>query len=54
MVEGVIEVTYIYTKIPAKVIVQYLEKDDTPDDNTDNVVLAEKEIIEGFSGDRRL
>ena len=33
-VEGVIEVTYIYKKIPAKVIVQHLEKDDTPDDNT--------------------
>ena len=51
LVEGVIEVTYIYKKIPARVIVQYLEKDDTPDDNTDNVVLAEQEIIEGFSGD---
>ena len=51
MVEGVIEVTYIYKKIPARVIVQHLEKDDTPDDNTDNVVLAEEEIIEGFSGD---
>ena len=51
LIEGTIEVTYIYTKIPAKVIVQHLEKDDTPDDNTDNVVLAEEEIIEGFSGD---
>ena len=51
MIEGVIEVTYIYKKIPARVIVQHLEKDDTPDDNTDNVVLAEEEIIEGFSGD---
>ena len=51
LTEGVIEVTYIYKKIPARVIVQYLEKDDTPDDNTDNVVLAEQEIIEGFSGD---
>ena len=51
LVVDTIEVTYIYKKIPAKVIVQYLEKDDTPDDNTDNVVLAEQEIIEGFSGD---
>ena len=51
LTEGVIEVTYIYKKIPARVIVQHLEKDDTPDDNTDNVVLAEEEIIEGYSGD---
>ena len=51
LTEEVIEVTYIYKKIPARVVVQYLEKDDTPDDNTDNVVLAEQEIIEGFSGD---
>ena len=51
LIEGTIEVTYIYKKIPARVIVQHLEKDDTPDDNTDNVVLAEEEIIEGFSGD---
>ena len=51
LTEEVIEVTYIYKKIPARVIVQYLEKDDTPEDNTDNVVLAEQEIIEGFSGD---
>ena len=51
LIEGTIEVTYIYKKVPAKVIVQYLEKDDTPDDNTDNVVLAPEEIIEGFSGD---
>ena len=51
LTEGVIEVTYVYKKIPAKVIVQYLEKDNTPDDNTDNVVLAEEETIEGFSGD---
>ena len=51
LAEGVIEVTYVYKKIPARVIVQYLEKDDTPEDNTDNVVLAEQEIIEGYSGD---
>ena len=51
LVEDVIEVTYIYTKIPGRVIVQHLEKDDTPNDNSDNVVLAEEEVIEGFSGD---
>ena len=51
MIEGVIEVTYIYKKIPAKVIVQYLEKDETPEDNSDNKVLAEEETIEGYSGD---
>ena len=47
-----IEVTYIYSKIPAKVIVQYLEKDNTSNDNTDNKVLAEESVITGFSGDR--
>ena len=52
LVEDVIEVTYIYTKIPGRVIVQHLEKDDTPEDNTDNIVLSPEEIIEGFSGDR--
>ena len=51
LVEEVIEVTYIYKKIPAKVIVQYLEKDNTPEDNTDNIVLANEQIIEGYSGD---
>ena len=51
LVEDTIEVTYIYKKIPARVIVQYLEKDNTPEDNTDNIVLAEQELIEGFSGD---
>ena len=51
MIEGVIEVTYIYKKIPAKVIVQYLEKDETPEDNSDNKVLAEEKTIEGYSGD---
>ena len=34
-----------------KVIVQYLEKDETPEDNSDNKVLAEEETIEGYSGD---
>ena len=51
LTQGVIEVTYIYKKTPAKVIVQYLEKDNTPDDNTDNIVLAKEEVITGFSGD---
>ena len=51
LVEDVIEVTYIYTKIPGRVIVQHLEKDDTLEDNTNNIVLAPEEIIEGFSGD---
>ena len=44
-------VIYVYKKIPAKVIVRYLEKDETPDDDSDNKVLAEEEIINGFSGD---
>ena len=51
LVEEAINVTYIYKKIPAKVIVQYLEKDDTPDDNSDNIILANEQVIEGFSGD---
>ena len=51
LVEESINVTYIYKKIPAKVIVQYLEKDDTPDDNSDNIILANEQVIEGFSGD---
>ena len=51
LVEETINVTYIYKKIPAKVIVQYLEKDDTPDDNSDNIILANEQVIEGFSGD---
>ena len=38
-----IVVIYVYEKIPTKVIVKYLEKDDTPEDNTDNKVLAEEE-----------
>ena len=45
------QVVYVYKKIPARVIVRYLEKDDTPDDDTDNVVLADEEIIDGYSGD---
>lgn len=45
------EVTYVYKKAEGKVIVRYLEKDDTPDDDTDNVVLAEEETITGKVGD---
>ena len=45
------EVVYVYKKIPARVIVKYLEKDDT-ETNDDNKVLAEETIIEGFSGDK--
>ena len=44
-------VVYIYRKILAKVIVRYLEKDNTPEDDTDNKVLAEEEVINGHSGD---
>ena len=50
MTEGVIEVTYIYKKIPAKVIIKYLEKDETNDDS-DNQVLYTEEIVEGYVGD---
>ena len=45
------QVVYVYKKIPARVIVRYLEKDETPEDDSDNVVLAEEEIITGYSGD---
>ena len=45
------EVVYVYKKIPARVIVRYLEKDDTETDN-DNTELAKETIIEGFSGDK--
>ena len=48
--DEVIEVKYYYIK-KAKVIVKYLEEDDTPEDTTDNKVLAEAEIIEGHEND---
>ena len=48
--DEVIEVKYYYIK-KAKVIVKYLEDDDTPGDTTDNHVLAEEEIIEGHEND---
>ena len=44
-------VVYIYKKVPAKVIVRYLEKDNTPEDDSDNKVLAEEDVINGYSGD---
>lgn len=45
------EVVYIYKKIPAKVIVRYLEKDETEEDDSDNKVLRIEEVIEGYVGD---
>ena len=48
--DEVIEVKYYYIK-KAKVIVKYLEEDETPEDTTDNQVLAEGEIIEGHEND---
>ena len=48
--DEVIEVKYYYIK-KAKVIVKYLEEDETPEDTTDNKVLAEEEIIEGHEND---
>ena len=50
MTEDLIEVKYYYIK-KASVIVKYLEEDDTPDDDTDNKVLAKEEIIEGHEND---
>ena len=50
LTEGVIEVTYIYRKTPAKVIVKHLEKDNT-EDNSDNKELYPEEVIEGHVGD---
>ncbi len=40
---------YYYAK-NTKVIVKYLKKDETPEDNTDNSILAEEDIIEGYIG----
>ena len=50
MTQELIEVKYYYIK-KAKVIVKYLEQDDTPEDTTDNKVLAEEETIEGHEND---
>ena len=51
MTEGIIEVVYVYKKVPAKVIVRYLEKDETPEDDSDNKVLYPEETIEGYVGE---
>ena len=51
LTEEAIEVTYIYKRIPAKVIVKYLEKDNTQEDDSDNKELYSEEILEGFVGD---
>ena len=49
MTKEPIEVIYYYAQ-NTKVIVKYLEKDETPEDNTDNQVLAEEITIEGYAG----
>ena len=41
--------TYYYAK-NTRVIVKFLEKDETINDNTDNLVLAEEVVIEGYEG----
>ena len=43
------EFIYYYAK-NTNVIVKYLEKDDTEDDNTDNVKLAEEQVVSGYEG----
>ena len=50
MTQGLIEVKYYYIK-QARVIVKYLEQDNTPEDTTDNKELAKEEIIEGHEND---
>ena len=49
MTEDVIEVVYYYAQ-NTNVIVKYLEQDNTPDNNTDNIVLSEEVIISGYEG----
>ena len=51
MEEDTIEVVYYYAP-NTKVIVKYLEKDNTPNDNTDNKVLAPEETIDGYVGEK--
>ncbi len=41
--------TFYYLK-NTEVTVKYLEKDNTPDDNTDNLVVSENDTIEGYEG----
>ena len=43
-------VVFYYSK-NTEVIVKYLEKDDTPEDNTDNLSLSEDVIINGIEGE---
>ncbi len=60
LVEGPTEKTGEYTEDPqvktyyyaknTEVIVKYLEKDDTPEDYTDNLILAEQKTIPGHEG----
>ena len=40
---------YKYAK-NTEVIVKYLEKDETPEDNSDNKILAEEVVIQGYEG----
>ena len=49
MEANTIEVVYYYAQ-NTSVIVKYLEQDNTPNDNTDNKVLAPEEKIEGYEG----
>ena len=49
MEKDTIEVVYYYAP-NTKVIVKYLEKDNTPNDNTDNKVLSPEETINGYVG----
>ena len=51
MEEDTIEVVYYYAP-NTKVIVKYLEKDSTPNDNTDNKVLATEVTINGYVGEK--
>ena len=49
MERDTIEVIYYYAQ-NTKVIVKYLELDDTPNDNTDNKVLSKEVTINGYEG----
>ena len=53
MTKDPIEVIYYYAQ-NTKVIVKYLEKDDTPDDNTDNQVLAVNYNFKMYKNVRKL
>ena len=50
MTEDKIEVIYYYAK-NTKVVVKYLEKDSTPDNNEDNIVLSDEVEISGYEGE---